>query len=549
MSIRQRITGAGIAETSTRDDELFSAEELNDEAFENMVGGSFRMLRSGSATTSAQQEEEDYDMDDELEHLAECEEFLRQELDSIPMVADPAVMSPRLLSASLLHKGIFHDSIEEDAHDDSIKEEKPVDHDDRRNDESNTMDFSSILQEATIDASKENAGNLQHEPEATTHHQQHGQGEPRSNDRQTGNRDILRSQFSEHQLAELKSLIIPEAFKREMDAAPPRAQDHDYKDEAITGARQSDTSVASSGIDAFFDEEEAQTDVSRENTQADEDGIFEPLKDIFSLMFVCNIKSLGMAYSVFFFTLQVAILVLIAYNVLPNAPAGNPLNVPVGTRVDVIMAQALALFVSLITQSDFLATFDLINVKYKDSVLSLFEGATSTKWIVSNSCRFVVGVMSIAISFILIVQSTKVIDLFFNFAAVQFVSELDNIAFQLAYRGYIVIGDLEETTRKLINHVLFRQRKMVSIPGTQRRIPVKWVRISMISVHAVILYTAWSVVRYKQADGQYLHSVCQSFDVSFGDKVSNLCTEDSCFFDNSKNVPELPYGPFSGIYE
>eukprot|EP00978_Attheya_sp_CCMP212_P038522 scaffold191813_cov45-Attheya_sp.AAC.1 len=370
-------------------------------------------------------------------------------------------------------------------------------------------------------------------------------------------RDVLRSQFSEHQVqvAELTSLL--EEFKREMAAAPPRAQDHDYKDKAVTGARQSDTPVSSSssGIDAFSDEEEAQNCLSRENAQA-EDGIFEQMKDSFSLMFVCNIKSLGFAYSVLFFALQVAILVLISINILKNAPGGNLLDVPVGTSLDVVTAQALALFVSLITQSDFLATFDLINVKYDDGVLSLFEGATRTKWIFSNICRFFVGVLSIAISFILIVQSTTVIDLFLNFAAVQFVSELDNVAFQLAYKGYMVIGDLEETTRKIIKHVQFRQRKMVAFPRTKRRIPVKWLRISMILVHAVILYSAWSIVRYKQAHGHYLHSICQSFDVHFGAgaEVSNVCTEGACsFLNNNENDLEstvvLPYGPFSGIYE
>eukprot|EP00978_Attheya_sp_CCMP212_P005796 scaffold12946_cov24-Attheya_sp.AAC.1 len=71
-----------------------------------MVGGSFRMTNSGWATTSAQQEEEDYNMDDELGHMAEAGEVLRQELDSIHVVSDPAVMSPCLLSASLLHEEI-----------------------------------------------------------------------------------------------------------------------------------------------------------------------------------------------------------------------------------------------------------------------------------------------------------------------------------------------------------------------------------------------------------------------------------------------------------
>eukprot|EP00978_Attheya_sp_CCMP212_P018999 scaffold52686_cov74-Attheya_sp.AAC.1 len=484
------MAGADLSDTQAGDIESFSEEELNDEAFENMMGGSFRMPESDSAAAaaaaSAHQEEEDYDMDDELAHLSESEEALRQELDSFPVAADPAVTSRRLSSTIV--------SWTTDAM---------------------TKIIQWTSQKAKIDASKENTGNLH------------------------------------HRVAELTSLL--EEIKREIDAAPPRAQDHDYKDEAVTGARQSETRVSSSGIDAFSDEEEAQNSVSRENTQA-EDGCFEPMKDTFSLMFICNIKSLGFAYSVFFFALQVTILILICINALLDAPDGNPLKVPVGTSLDVIGAQVLALLVSLITQSDFMATFDLINVKFDDTVLSLFEGATHTKWIVSNLCRFIVGVFSIAISFIFIVQSTTVLELFFNFAAVQFVSELDNIAFQLAYKGYMVIGDLEQTTRKLIDHVQFRQRKMFSIPGTQRRIPVKWVRISIFTVHAVILYTFWSVVRNYVATGQYLDSTCLNTEVNFGDKVSNACTKDSCpFLYNDDTGPEstvvLPYGPFSGIYE
>eukprot|EP00978_Attheya_sp_CCMP212_P009424 scaffold22307_cov29-Attheya_sp.AAC.3 len=131
MSIKQSLTGTGIAEISTGDNEFFSEEEL--EAFENMVRGSFRMPNSASATTAAQQEEEDDDMDDELEHLAEAKEVLGQELDSIHVVADPALLSPLLSSTSLLHQDIFNET------------EEPVDRDDPRNHKNNTMDFSSIL--------------------------------------------------------------------------------------------------------------------------------------------------------------------------------------------------------------------------------------------------------------------------------------------------------------------------------------------------------------------------------------------------------------------
>eukprot|EP00978_Attheya_sp_CCMP212_P049649 scaffold692024_cov102-Attheya_sp.AAC.1 len=49
----------------------------------------------------------------------------------------------------------------------------------------------------------------------------------------------------------------------------------------------------------------------------------------------------------------------------------------------------------------------------------------------------------------------------------------------------------------------------------------------------------------------YLKSVCQSFEARFDETLWNQCNEDSCLFYNAdpNNVPELPYGPFSGIYE
>eukprot|EP00978_Attheya_sp_CCMP212_P000605 scaffold1173_cov37-Attheya_sp.AAC.4 len=187
-----------------------------------MVGGSIRMPNSGSVTVAATalQEEEDYDnMDDELEHLADPEEVLCQELDSVHVVADPAVTSPRLSSTSLLlEEEIDEGGGNEDDHDSLIKEEETVDHDGRCNDNNNTMEFLSIL--------------------------------PVGDSIDTFSDD-------EEEVAKLKSLLFPETLKREMDTSPPRPQDHDYKDEAGTDVHQSET-PASPDINTCSDDEPAQ---------------------------------------------------------------------------------------------------------------------------------------------------------------------------------------------------------------------------------------------------------------------------------------------------
>ena len=51
------------------------------------------------------------------------------------------------------------------------------------------------------------------------------------------------------------------------------------------------------------------------------------------------------------------------------------------------------------------------------------------KWELSNSLRIIEGALVIVVSFIFIVQSATAIDLWLNFAAVQFVGTLDDTAF------------------------------------------------------------------------------------------------------------------------
>ena len=146
--------------------------------------------------------------------------------------------------------------------------------------------------------------------------------------------------------------------------------------------------------------------------------------------------------------MQITILILIVVNLLRDAPEGNPLNVPLRNTAEVTASQGLALFISLISQRDFMTTLDLTNVVYHTkAVRNAFPQATRVRWIFSNSCRFAEAVLSVAVSFVLIVQSTEVLPLFFNFTALYFISELDNIGFRLAIKGYVTEG-VEQTAKQ-----------------------------------------------------------------------------------------------------
>jgi hypothetical protein len=244
-------------------------------------------------------------------------------------------------------------------------------------------------------------------------------------------------------------------------------------------------------------------------------------RDIFSLLFVSRITSLGFLYSFCFYALQLGIHFLILYNLLRDAPEKNPLKVPLSVENDVIAAQLFALLVSVISQEDMLTSLNMIRVGYNTDVLDNFPAATRVKWVLSNVFRFSEGILSIAVSFIFIVQSTEVLELFLNFAAMQFVSMLDNIGFQLAHDGYI-FGSLQSVTRKIIKTVRFTKQEKVRFLKTKKTMPSAWILRTVFVLITIGLYIGWSMIRIQQANGYYLNQVCQNFNVEFGDRyVSN----------------------------
>lgn len=240
-------------------------------------------------------------------------------------------------------------------------------------------------------------------------------------------------------------------------------------------------------------------------------------RDIFSLLFVSSITSLGFLYSFCFYGVQLGIHFLILYNLLRDAPEKNPLKVPLSVETDVIAAQCFALLVSVISQEDMLTSLNMIRVAYNSDILDSFPAATQPKWILSNAFRFSEGILSVAVSFIFIVQSTEVLELFLNFAAMQFVSMLDNIGFQLAHDGYIA-GSLQAVTRKIMKKVRFATKESVQLFNTKKTMPSAWILRTLFVMTTIGLYVGWFLIRIQQANGYYLNQVCQTFNVRFGDR-------------------------------
>jgi hypothetical protein len=146
------------------------------------------------------------------------------------------------------------------------------------------------------------------------------------------------------------------------------------------------------------DDDDADTD------DADDDAdYFELEEDIFSLLFVSEVKSMCKLFSLCVFVVQVVILFL-TYNDLMRdddrndklePQDDNPFNIPISVKsTSVAVSQFLALIIAVVSQQDVLVSIDaLFAVKYDRHVVvhAGLPHATLFRWRLYNTLRWIEG--------------------------------------------------------------------------------------------------------------------------------------------------------------
>lgn len=273
-------------------------------------------------------------------------------------------------------------------------------------------------------------------------------------------------------------------------------------------------------------------------------------EDVFSLMFVAPIRSGSFLYACFILFIQLTILILAMVNLLKDAPPGNQLNVPPFVTGEVAFAQFLALIVSILTNRDIVT--GLGHDQFNDEVLATFTDASYRKWVLSHVLRFIEGFLGIVVAFLFIVQSTDVLDLFLNFAVIQFVSELDDVGFYLASKGFVPSKSIQHMASdiKLLN--LDYNRVKLPDDALKRK---KMVQQSIFIVSLLFLFGGWSSTKAFQNFGTYYNSECQMYGITFPsdlqyDFFEQMCSDENIDCPKSWELRKEPihYSSFSDTY-
>ncbi|CAB9529225.1 expressed unknown protein [Seminavis robusta] len=233
----------------------------------------------------------------------------------------------------------------------------------------------------------------------------------------------------------------------------------------------------------------------------------------YSLFYLCSVNSWAFWYAAFVYVLQITTILLTMIDVVDWG--GNGLNLPPMVDLSVTIAQGVALFQAVAFQSDLIQ----VVMKFKDGfhpeVLETHPGATYSTWLLSCLAQLFAGLLLLVTIFILVMQVDSVLDIMLNFAALEFMADIDDVAFTLAKSGFIG-SSTQRAAYEVAN--LKIQKRTTTNRGFLKRSWKTGIFLMILS----ILLVGWLAIVALRSSGQY---VCNTSIVNMGDGfVSSLGT-------------------------
>ncbi|CAJ1969080.1 unnamed protein product [Cylindrotheca closterium] len=246
---------------------------------------------------------------------------------------------------------------------------------------------------------------------------------------------------------------------------------------------------------------------------------FKLTPDMYSILACWEWSTKPFWASLFVVFLQITLLSVLIVDLIGGATVDNILNLPGNVEYTVRIAQAVAVPIAVFKQEDLREGIEGIFLGMPHAFRGdiKFQSMKPIKWRIGYFLRFAQGFLSMFASFILLIQAETVFDLLLNFLGIEFISDLDNLAFRLAGIGYFGI-----TTRDCVNTIseaeFSKDEKDTGVVGVA--FSPSWFKkyAHILGVFFIFIAMVSSFIFYaaQQYDGEYLTSTVR---VEFGDET------------------------------
>ncbi|KAL7535670.1 hypothetical protein ACHAXR_006658 [Thalassiosira sp. AJA248-18] len=280
-----------------------------------------------------------------------------------------------------------------------------------------------------------------------------------------------------------------------------------------------------------------------------------------SWLFTENVDSLPFCFAVAIVTLSYFCLILALINIFEDYEPENPFSVPYQVKTSVRISQYLAMIIALIMEEEIPTGLYLLRMISKESLNNKFPTILFVKFVlaaivrlvmVSTICELLIicakrmplihsssnfkGYLFLFNTFVVVAQATAVLDIFYDVLALQFLQQLDDIAFNLSkidvFGKRLKYAALSKCFRAEFDKQPFALRKRMNkfLKGAY-----------FLNFCALVIGMVWVTVKQKQ--GAFY---ADSITVTFGDQVWNdaIVTWDT----GAVETRILLFSYFNGVY-
>jgi len=238
-------------------------------------------------------------------------------------------------------------------------------------------------------------------------------------------------------------------------------------------------------------------------------------QDVFSMMILSqSVKKwkewiLVWVYGCFAYVLQITLGILVIMDQMTNEFGETDMGIPIKDTAPLRIAKALAIVLSIFTQTDFLMSLKIIMLFWKGKTWKelLSDGNENPNdngniknyhwWIyvlLPHVLKGAQGLLILVTGFILIIQSENIVDLLKDYSALFVISETHKLLFNFADRGYV--GSI--LSQKALEVKVKKYHKESEEKGNKA-----WLTLAPFLLGA-IFFGYWINIALGQADGKYV---------------------------------------------
>eukprot|EP00585_Thalassiosira_rotula_P005858 CAMPEP_0196159518 /NCGR_PEP_ID=MMETSP0910-20130528/46361_1 /TAXON_ID=49265 /ORGANISM="Thalassiosira rotula, Strain GSO102" /LENGTH=684 /DNA_ID=CAMNT_0041424439 /DNA_START=132 /DNA_END=2186 /DNA_ORIENTATION=+ len=287
--------------------------------------------------------------------------------------------------------------------------------------------------------------------------------------------------------------------------------------------------------DVKDDEEEGKSDLY----ESERDPVNLP-ESTHTLFFTHPVCSVPFGFATAIVVISIGCLVLaFSDNFSSGSNPGNRFGIPANVDFQVRVAQYLAIVIALLMEEEIPTGAYLLRMIPSSAFQKKFPGRSYKRFVASALLRVVLGYIFLLNVLLILIKATGVLEIFYDVLALQFISELDDIAFSLSKLDILGKSLRRACTARLFQ-TEFERKKSAAARSFQAILFLK----SVYFINLALFVSPMIMVSRRQSAGHYQ---CKRIKVDFGDAV---------WGDALVRLPEggydermLAFSTFNGVYE